>query len=81
MGPVIHSGLARSAVGDAQHGPCFLATQDQVRLVHQSADVGARVVAGQRLIHVSEQGRPVFRRDAGSAQPTPEGIPLVPQSE
>ena len=45
-----------SRVRDTQHGACFLTIQDQVRLLEQATDIGARVMAGHRMIGMAKQG-------------------------
>ena len=51
-------GLPR--VRDTQRGARFLTIQDQVRLLEQPAHIRTRVVAGHRMIGVTEQGLPIF---------------------
>ena len=55
---VAQRGLPR--VRDTQHGARFLTIQDQVRLLEQPAHIRTRVVAGHRMIGVTEQGLPIF---------------------
>jgi hypothetical protein len=55
----------RRSVRNAQYSARFLPIENQVRLPEQAADIGARVMAGHRMIGVAKQDFAIFRRHAG----------------
>ncbi len=67
----------RSSVREAQDGAGSLATQDEIRLLDQASDIGARVVARHRMIGVAEQSLAVLDGYAGRAQTTAKGVTQV----
>ena len=58
---------ARSRISDAQHSARLVAIQDQICLLEQPTDVGARIMAGHRMVSVAKQDFTVLRRYTNGA--------------
>ena len=66
-----------SRVRDAQDRASPTPIEDQVRLLDQMANIGARVMAGHGMMSVAEEGFAIFGRYAGRTQTTANGVPHV----
>jgi hypothetical protein len=63
------------SVRDAQDRASATPIENQVRLLDQMANIGARIMAGHGMMSVAEEGFAIFGRYAGRTQTTSNGVP------